>query len=162
MNFDKGDTIVLMLTPKDGDIIVEVGYKKAKASESDPVKNAMEKEIAEMVECAFDVPCGQEAGTPEKEAIEQLIGKTYKVPVGLDDGFILPIPGNDAVARLKNRIRRAFAKLYGMDIHEVEALFDFEDMDEVIEENADVFWAMDPKQVAVALHRRINGPYCEE
>ena len=82
--------------------------------------------------------------------------------MGLDDGFILPIPSNDAVARLKNRVRRAFAKLYGMDAHEVEALFDFEDMDELIEENADVFWVMDPKQVAVALHRRIIGPYCEE
>ena len=162
MNFDKGDTIVLMLTPKDGDIIVDIGYKKAKAPVSDPVKKAMEKEIAETVECAFDVPCGQGAGTPEEDPIEQLIGKTYKVPMGLDDGFILPIPSNDAVARLKNRVRRAFAKLYGMDAHEVEALFDFEDMDELIEENADVFWAMDPKQVAVALHRRIFGPYCEE
>lgn len=180
MNFDKGDTIVIMLTPKDGDIIVDVGYKKAKAPETNIVKKAMEKEVAQMAGSAPESPDASEVEKPMeprkmtyKEEIEALktmiakipaknaddapIKKELKVPEGMDDNYFLPIPSPGAVVCLKDRVHRAFAKIYGMEIYEVESLFEFEEMDEVIEENADVFWAMDPRQVAVAFHRRIVG-----
>lgn len=185
MNFDKGDTIVLMLTPKGEDIIVDVGYKKAKAPETNIVKKAMEKEIAQMAGSAPESPDASEVEKPtmpgkmtykeELKAFETMLAKIsakktddvparkeFKVPAGLDDNYFLPIPSPGAVVCLKGRIVRAFAELYGMSIHEVESLFEFEEMDEVIEENADVFWAMEPSQVAVAIHRRIIGVYCEE
>ena len=161
MNFAKGDTIVVTLTPKAGDIIVDVGYKPAKAPETNIVKKAMEKEIAQMVESAPESPDASEVEKPTyipaKNADDAPIKKELKVPEGMNDNYFLPMPSPGAVVCLKDRVHRAFSKIYRMEIYEVESLFEFEEMDEVIEENADVFWVMDPKQVAVAIHRRIVG-----
>lgn len=183
MNFAKGDTIVVTLTPKEGDIIVDVGYKPAKAPEINIVKKAMEKEIAQMAGSAPESPDASEkpamprkptyreemealrtmiARIPPKKTDDAPVRKELKVPEGMDDNYFLPIPSPGAIGCLKGRVHRAFAELYGMSIHEVESLFDFEEMDEVIEENADVFWAMEPSQVAVAIHRRIIGVYRAE
>ncbi len=161
MNFDKGDTIVIALTPKDGDIIVDVGYKPAKTPESAPEspdasekptepKKMTYKEEIEALRRMF-------ARIPAKKTDDAPVKKELKAPEGMDDNYFLPIPSPDAIGCIKGRIVRAFAELYGMRLHEVESLFDFEEMDEVIEENADVFWALEPSQVAVAIHRRIVG-----
>ncbi len=151
MNSFEGRTMVIALTPKDGDMIVDVGCKTAKAPGPDAAEMGMEMEFGQMAKNEPDVCDASE----QCESADEPVRKSFKIPEGVDDRFILPVPGPGAVTRLKARIVRAFAKLYGMEVCEVESLFDFEEMNDVIEENADVFWAMDPKQVAVAIHRRI-------
>ncbi len=132
MNSFEGETIVIALTPKDGDIIVDVGYRTANAPR------------------------------PESAQSDGPIRKTIEIPKGLlADSCILPVPDDNDLYTLKNRIHHAFAELYRMDISEVEFLFEYEELDEEIECSADVFLALNPCQAAVAFHRRIVADYSE-
>ncbi len=83
-------------------------------------------------------------------------GPTKKVFTGIPESKeqeILPFPSDSDVWNLKNRISHAFAELYGMDLNEVDSLFDSEDVYLDIEEAADIYQQLSPIQCAVAIRR---------